>query len=71
MPTFFCPWNPESVSGQGLYSWTHVKAKDTTKSRRGLVIANTPGECVEGVAAMAGQQEAGDGREEGSVRGTI
>lgn len=33
------------------------------------MIANTPGECVEGVAAMAGQQEASDGREEGSVSG--
>lgn len=33
------------------------------------MIASAPGECVEGVAAMVGQQEASDGREEGSVRG--
>lgn len=34
------------------------------------MIANTPGECVEGVAAMARpQQEASDGKEEGSIGG--
>lgn len=54
-----CPGDLWIMCGKGPYCWTHVKAKDRTKSRRGLVI--TPGEWAEGVAAMAGRQQASDG----------